>query len=263
MLLFVRESARVNVWEWIQASLDPDIDLFKEAQFTGGLDPEEVRVESDADMARSQLAAKKLALEAAGYTVPVGEGVTVLAVSPSRPAADVLKQGDVLLQVDGKPLDAARLALRDREDAQGRRHGRGRARARRQAADGPGADRRRRRREAGHRRVRLRALRLPDRRRRRHEQHRWSVGRPRDDPLDLRHAHARRPHGRQAGRGDRNDLRGRSVGEIGGISQKATSAKAAGAEVFIVPACTRDRHQEAECETRPREGEGAGRRPAR
>ena len=105
MLLFVRESARVNVWEWIQASVDPDIDLFKEAQFTGGLDPEEVRVESDADMARSQLAAKKLALEAAGYTVPVGEGVTVLAVSPSRPAADVLKQGDVLLQVDGKPLD--------------------------------------------------------------------------------------------------------------------------------------------------------------
>jgi Lon-like protease len=31
-----------------------------------------------------------------------------------------------------------------------------------------------------------------------------------------------------------------SVGEIGGISQKATSAKAAGAEVFIVPACTRE-----------------------
>ena len=30
-----------------------------------------------------------------------------------------------------------------------------------------------------------------------------------------------------------------SVGEIGGISQKATSAKAAGAEVFIVPACAR------------------------
>ena len=101
MLLFVRESARVNVWEWIQASLDPDIDLFKEQQFTGGLDPEEVRVESDADMARSQLAAKKLALEAAGYDVPVGEGVAVLAVAPSRPAADVLEPGDVLLAVDG------------------------------------------------------------------------------------------------------------------------------------------------------------------
>ena len=65
---------RVNVWEWIQASVDPDIDLFKEPQFTGGLDPEEVRVESDADMAQSQLAAKKVALEAAGYTVPGRQG---------------------------------------------------------------------------------------------------------------------------------------------------------------------------------------------
>ena len=31
-----------------------------------------------------------------------------------------------------------------------------------------------------------------------------------------------------------------SVGEIGGISQKAGSAKAADAELFIVPACTRE-----------------------
>ena len=104
MLLFVRERARVNVWRWLQASVDPDIDLFREQQFTGGLDPEEVRVESDADMARSQLAAKKLALEAAGYDVPVGEGLVVLAVSPSRPAADILESGDVLVSVDGQPL---------------------------------------------------------------------------------------------------------------------------------------------------------------
>ena len=38
-----------------------------------------------------------------------------------------------------------------------------------------------------------------------------------------------------------------SVGEIGGISQKAASAKAPGAELFIVPACTRD-DIKAECE---------------
>ena len=104
MLLFVRESARVNVWEWIQASLDPNIDLFKEQQFTGGQSPEEVRVESDADMAQSQLAAKKVALEAAGYTVPVGKGLAVLAVQPSRPAAAVLQSGDILLTIDGKEL---------------------------------------------------------------------------------------------------------------------------------------------------------------
>ena len=106
MLLFVRESARVQrVGVVRSASIDPDIDLFKEQQFTGGLDPEEVRVESDADMARSQIAAKKVALEAAGYTVPSGEGVAVLAVQPSRPAADVLDAGDVILAVDGEALE--------------------------------------------------------------------------------------------------------------------------------------------------------------
>src|SRR5262245_46590490 len=54
LLLFVRQRARVNLWRWIQASLDPDIDLFKESDFAGGLSPEEVRVESDAQMASSQ-----------------------------------------------------------------------------------------------------------------------------------------------------------------------------------------------------------------
>src|SRR5438105_3079901 len=36
MLLFVRERAHVNVWSWLQASLDSNIDLVKEQQVTGG-----------------------------------------------------------------------------------------------------------------------------------------------------------------------------------------------------------------------------------
>lgn len=105
LLLFVRQRARVNVWRWLQASLDPDIDLFKEQQFTGGQSPEEVRTAADAEMALSQLAAKKVALEAAGYEVPEsGSGVVVLAVLPSRPAAGVLEPGDVVLAVDDRPI---------------------------------------------------------------------------------------------------------------------------------------------------------------
>ena len=261
MLLFVRESARVNVWEWIQASVDPDIDLFKEAQFTGGLDPEEVRVESDADMARSQLAAKKLALEAAGYTVPVGEGVTVLAVSPSRPAADVLKQGDVLLQVDGKPLDQP-----DSLSEAVKTH---------KAGDTVEVVLER---DGKQQTVQVPTVAGDD-------------GKPvigvyvsgrYDFPIDV-NVDTSNIGGPSAGLamtlsivdtltpgdlsgGKRVAVTGTisedgSVGEIGGISQKATSAKAAGAEVFIVPACTRDRHQEG-MRTRPREGEAAGRRPA-
>jgi len=99
-LLFVRQRARVNAWEWLQASFDSDIDLVKEEQLTGGQSPEEVRTGADAEMALAQLAAKKLALETAGYEVSVaGEGLVVLAVLPSRPAAAALVAGDVVLGV--------------------------------------------------------------------------------------------------------------------------------------------------------------------
>jgi PDZ domain-containing protein len=240
MLLFVRESARVNVWEWIQASIDPDIDLFKEAQFTGGLDPEEVRVESDADMARSQLAAKKLALEAAGYDVPVGAGVTLLAVAPSRPAAGVLEPGDVLLQIDGTQLEQP-----DSLSEIVKTHKAGDTlevvleRAGKQQT------------------VQVPTVAADD-------------GTPvigvyvsgrYDFPIDV-NIDTSNIGGPSAGLamtlsifdtltpgdlsgGKRVAVTGTisedgTVGEIGGISQKATSAKAAGAEVFIVPACTRD-----------------------
>jgi PDZ domain-containing protein len=240
MLLFVRERARVNVWRWIQASLDPDIDLFREQQFTGGLDPEEVRVESDADMARSQIAAKKLALEAAGFTVPVGQGVEVLAVSPSRPASDILEPGDVITAVDGEPIvEADDLSERVR-------------------AREPGES--------------IEVVLTRD-----GEEMTVTVpteaaedGSPiigvyvsgvYDFPIDVE-VDTSAIGGPSAGLAmtlsildtlTPGDLTGGmrvavtgtiaedgSVGEIGGIEQKTISAKAAGADVFIVPACTRE-----------------------
>lgn len=104
LLLFVRQEARVNVWQWIRASLDPDIDLYKEATYTGGRTPTEVRVEGDIEMALSQLAAKKVALEAAGYEVVVGDGALVLAAQPGEPADGVLERGDVLIEAGGQPI---------------------------------------------------------------------------------------------------------------------------------------------------------------
>ena len=190
-------------------------------------------------MARSQLAAKKLALEAAGYTVPVGEGVTVLAVSPSRPAADVLKQGDVLLQVDGKPLDQP-----DSLSEAVKTH---------KAGDTVEVVLER---DGKQQTVQVPTVAGDD-------------GKPvigvyvsgrYDFPIDV-NVDTSNIGGPSAGLamtlsivdtltpgdlsgGKRVAVTGTisedgSVGEIGGISQKATSAKAAGAEVFIVPACTR------------------------
>jgi PDZ domain-containing protein len=105
LLLFVRERARVNVWRYIQAKLDSEIDIYPEQQFTGGQSPAEIRAGAVADMAASQIAAKKVALEEVGYDVPVvRRGVVVLATVPGRPADGPLQQGDVILSVDGKPI---------------------------------------------------------------------------------------------------------------------------------------------------------------
>ena len=239
MLLFVRESARVNVWEWIQASVDPDIDLFKEAQFTGGLIPKRCASNQMPTWRVRSSRPRSSRSEAAGYTVPVGEGVAVLAVSPSRPAADVLKQGDVLLQVDGKPLDQP-----DSLSEAVKTH---------KAGDTVEVVLER---DGKQQTVQVPTVAGDD-------------GKPvigvyvsgrYDFPIDV-NVDTSNIGGPSAGLamtlsivdtltpgdlsgGKRVAVTGTisedgSVGEIGGISQKATSAKAAGAEVFIVPACTR------------------------
>jgi len=247
MLLFVRESARVNVWQWVRASLDPNIDLFKEQQFTGGLSPEEIRVQSDADMARSQLAAKKVALEAAGFKVSTGAGVAVLAVQPSKPAAAVIRSGDIIVAVDGKkilqPDDVSKTV---------RAHKVGDTVALTVRRDGKDKV------------VQVKAARGDD-------------GTPvigvivsgrYDFPVDV-NVDTSQIGGPSAGLamtlsifdkltpgaltgGQRVAVTGTisedgSVGEIGGISQKTGSAKAAGAQLFIVPACT-NKDIKSECE---------------
>jgi PDZ domain-containing protein len=108
LLLFVRERTHINVWRYIQAKLDADIDLFPERNLTGGEPPAVLRAQAVSDMALSQIAAKKVALEAVGFTVPpVPRGVVVLATVPGLPADGPLQQGDVIMSVDGKPITSS------------------------------------------------------------------------------------------------------------------------------------------------------------
>ncbi|MCZ7536004.1 MAG: PDZ domain-containing protein [Acidimicrobiia bacterium] len=104
-LLFVRQRARVNVWRWLVASFDHDIDLFKEREFTGGQPPAQVRDEARADMAVAQFAARAVALHAVGYDLAEeGEGVRVLYVFDGLPAAGVLEEDDLIVAVDGEAV---------------------------------------------------------------------------------------------------------------------------------------------------------------
>jgi PDZ domain-containing protein len=104
LLLFVRERARVNLWRYVQARLDPDIDLFREEEITGGESPEDIRAAARAEMVTSQASAKKVALEALGYEVPQIGGAVVHGVLSSMPASEVLEVGDIVLTVDGEPV---------------------------------------------------------------------------------------------------------------------------------------------------------------
>lgn len=105
LLLFVRQRARVNIYEYLRATLDPDVDLLRERDVTGGESPDDVRVASRADMELAQITAKRLALERAGYVVPrAGEGVVVLGALPSKPAGALLEADDVILAADGDAI---------------------------------------------------------------------------------------------------------------------------------------------------------------
>jgi PDZ domain-containing protein len=105
LLLFVRERARVNLWQYVQARIDPDIDLFREREFTGGRTPEQVRQDALAAMVESQLVAKKVALETIGYELPL-EGAEVFSTLRGTPAARLLEPEDLIVSVDGRPIRA-------------------------------------------------------------------------------------------------------------------------------------------------------------
>jgi PDZ domain-containing protein len=104
LLLFVRERARVNVWRYVQARLDSEIDLFREQDITQGQSQDDLRTQAQADMVNSQMNAKKVALEVVGYDVPSEPGAVIQGVLSSVPATGVLKPRDIVLSVDGKPV---------------------------------------------------------------------------------------------------------------------------------------------------------------
>jgi PDZ domain-containing protein len=127
MLLFVRERAHVNLWSWLQAKLDSDIDLVKQSSVTGGSTQQQADRQDVCDMSQSQNAARVAALTALGDRVPVLPGLSIFdlpadygttgpggtTVTHKFPAIQVLRPCDVILSVDGhvlkQPSDLSRV----------------------------------------------------------------------------------------------------------------------------------------------------------
>lgn len=104
MLLFIRQRSRINAWRWLQASLDSEIDLYKEHQFAGDANPADLDALAVADMASSQSNAKYVALRRLGYKVAVAKRVDVLSVIAGRPASGALQPGDTIVSIEGKRI---------------------------------------------------------------------------------------------------------------------------------------------------------------
>lgn len=104
MLLFIRRGDRINLLRYIQASLDPDIDVKKADYSQPGQSPADLDAISASDMAQAQLAARKLALERVGEEVEILDGMQVTSVVAGRPAAGVLEPGDVIVALNGRKV---------------------------------------------------------------------------------------------------------------------------------------------------------------
>ncbi|HEY7437853.1 MAG TPA: S16 family serine protease [Acidimicrobiia bacterium] len=100
-------NGRPNVWAYLEAKLDHNDDLIKEQDYTGGRPSSQIQQQDQQAMNESQVAAEIVALTRLGYHVSVtGGGAIVDQVAPGSAATGVLRAGDVITAVAGKPVGA-------------------------------------------------------------------------------------------------------------------------------------------------------------
>jgi PDZ domain-containing protein len=93
----------VNTWDVLEAALDPNRDVYDaKLFFPEGVTTTQVEEESAAEMSGSQQEAIAVALKALGK--PVTEHVVISGVSDDAPSKALLRAGDQIRTVDGKPV---------------------------------------------------------------------------------------------------------------------------------------------------------------
>jgi PDZ domain-containing protein len=97
----------VNAYEFLRAWIDPDIDLLSSKDVRGSISPERFRELNVRAMADSKKVAEVVALGRLGIRAATGNGALVNAVDRDFPAANVLRAKDVIVAVDGKPVELA------------------------------------------------------------------------------------------------------------------------------------------------------------
>lgn len=110
-LLFLTVSVsrgRPSLWEYAAASFDGDARVLSEDDYFGDASPAEDRRANELAMDTSRQVATLVALEELGYDVEItGTGAVVRFVEPDAPADGSLRIGDVILAVDGEDVSLA------------------------------------------------------------------------------------------------------------------------------------------------------------
>jgi len=104
MLLFVQERAHINLWDWLQAKLDSNIDLVKQVDVTDGNSQQEADEQDVCDMSQSQISAQVAALTTLGYHVAASPGLEVADLPAGLPAVKVLQPCDQIVAADGHEI---------------------------------------------------------------------------------------------------------------------------------------------------------------
>ncbi|MFN3214888.1 MAG: PDZ domain-containing protein [Acidimicrobiales bacterium] len=96
----------VTIWDWFRARSSDTSELVPPEEVDGDRSRDETRQITQFQMDQSQDTAVLVALQYLGYElVPQVEGAFVITLVPESPAAAALRLGDLVVAVDGDPID--------------------------------------------------------------------------------------------------------------------------------------------------------------
>ncbi|MEA2452842.1 MAG: Lon-like protease [Actinomycetota bacterium] len=95
----------VSFVELIIAAISPDQRVVMKEDVTGGQSLEQLQTEQQAEMENSQANARQVAFSELGLDHPTGDGAKVVTTITGAPADGVLEPDDVIVAVDGEPIE--------------------------------------------------------------------------------------------------------------------------------------------------------------
>ncbi|MGH2775086.1 MAG: YlbL family protein [Actinomycetota bacterium] len=104
-LTTVRVDTQVTAADWFRAAIDPAKRIVSRDEVTGGMSfeqQEEIQLE---EMEASKEQARVVALSALGYPSPEGDGAEIVRVDQGAPAGSALRKEDVIVEVNGEPVE--------------------------------------------------------------------------------------------------------------------------------------------------------------